>query len=92
MRKLFLRLGMLCAFAFALVYAFGAFLTPLWQKFDDPVHAQNSVRLYLLLGAATFTGLYLIKKLTGLVIVLLLAILLFLFFYFDVFHWINLFG
>ncbi len=86
MRSLFLKLGILCAFAFAVIYAFGAFLTPLWQRFADPVHAQNSARLYLLIGAAAFTGLYLIKKTTTLLVLLALVFLLFLLYYFDVFH------
>lgn len=92
MRKLFLKLGIGCALAFACVYAFGDFLAPLWQKCADPVRAQNSTRLYLLIGAAAFSGLYLIKKAATLLVLLVLVLLIFLLYYFDVFHWIHVFG
>ena len=92
MRKILLKLGILCTLILAVIYAFGAYLTPLWQKFGDPIHAQNKARLFLLIGALVFFGLHFIRKMTFLLVLLLLALLLFLLYYFDVFQWINIFG
>ncbi len=90
MRKLFLRLAVLGGILLALLYAFGDFFKPIWAGFDDPEQVRNSVRFYLMLGTATFVGLYFVRQVMTIIIILLLALLLFLLFQFGFFDLFNI--
>ena len=90
MRKLSLTLSVLCTLALAFVYAFGAYLTWFWQKFGDASQVRTDVRMYLLIGAIFFAGLYLARKMIGIILLILAVVLLVLFFQFDILQILNI--
>lgn len=90
MRKLFLKLSIVCAFALAFVYAFGNYFTWFWARFGEAAEVRNDVRLYLLIATVLFAGLYMAKKVIGVILIILAVILLIAFLQFDILQLFNI--
>ena len=92
MRRVLLKLGIISALLFVIIFIFGGQLAPLFEKLGHPAEVQNTVLSYLLLIAVACAGLYFLKPLIGIFILLLLVLLLFMLFQMDVIHLINIVG
>lgn len=91
MRKILLKIGIVCVASFILLSLLGSYLYPLLEKFGDPRHVENALLFYIMLIGIAALGLFILRSLIGIIIIALIIVILFILFQMDILLLVNLF-